>query len=219
MVMMQKTILSWVIFVGMFFCAGLTHAQGQHVYQATYDKTERLILAQWAQANAIKKIPKDQLEAIVDYVYLYSFKHELDPLIVLSMVKVESGFHKGARSRVNAQGLMQVMPRWHRDKLQGRSAYHPKVSIEVGTQVLKDCIDKHKGHMKRAFACYSGGARQYQTKVQTHRREMTRALVLHRFQEEKPLSVAWERAPINTALPVQTVTKPQRVASNTDSRL
>jgi len=68
----------------------------------------------------------------------------LDPLLLLSVMAIESGFNPYAESGVGAQGLMQVMSKVHSDKFQyfgGESAaLDPLANIKVGALVLKDCI-------------------------------------------------------------------------------
>ncbi|CAB3645271.1 transglycosylase SLT domain-containing protein [Paraburkholderia rhynchosiae] len=68
----------------------------------------------------------------------------LDPLLLLSVMAIESGFNPYAESGVGAQGLMQVMSKVHSDKFQyfgGESAaLEPVANIKVGALVLKDCI-------------------------------------------------------------------------------
>lgn len=68
----------------------------------------------------------------------------LDPLLLLSVMAIESGFNPYAESGVGAQGLMQVMSKVHSDKFQyfgGQSAaLQPVANIKVGALVLKDCI-------------------------------------------------------------------------------
>lgn len=68
----------------------------------------------------------------------------LDPLLLLSVMAIESGFNPYAESGVGAQGLMQVMSKVHSDKFQyfggQRAALEPVANIKVGALVLKDCI-------------------------------------------------------------------------------
>lgn len=68
----------------------------------------------------------------------------LDPLLLLAVMAIESGFNPYAESGVGARGLMQVMSKVHSDKFQyfgGQSAaLEPLANIKVGALVLKDCI-------------------------------------------------------------------------------
>lgn len=68
----------------------------------------------------------------------------LDPLLLLAVMAIESGFNPYAESGVGAQGLMQVMAKVHSDKFQyfggTAAALKPMANISVGALVLKDCI-------------------------------------------------------------------------------
>ncbi|MEX3825078.1 transglycosylase SLT domain-containing protein, partial [Paraburkholderia sp. BR14262] len=68
----------------------------------------------------------------------------LDPLLLLAVMAIESGFNPSAESGVGALGLMQVMSKVHSDKFQyfggPRAALDPLANIKVGALVLKDCI-------------------------------------------------------------------------------
>lgn len=68
----------------------------------------------------------------------------LDPLLLLSVMAIESAFNPYAESGVGAQGLMQVMSKVHSDKFDyfggPAAALQPLANIKVGALVLKDCI-------------------------------------------------------------------------------
>jgi hypothetical protein len=68
----------------------------------------------------------------------------LDPLLLLAVMAIESGFNPYAESGVGAQGLMQVMSKVHSDKFSyfggTTAALEPLPNIRVGALVLKDCI-------------------------------------------------------------------------------
>jgi len=80
---------------------------------------------------------------LVGAAYREGERHALDPLLIVAVMAVESGFNPIARSDAGAVGLMQVIPRLHADKLPaagGASVFDPHVNIRLGASVLKDCI-------------------------------------------------------------------------------
>lgn len=137
---------------------------------------EKEAVTRWVMDNAQVDLPASKAAAIVRHAYLYAFHNELDPLLVLSVMRTESGFKERAASSGGARGLMQVIPYWHRDKLKGRSPFNPQVSIEVGSRVLGDCAKKHSSTL-RVLSCYSGGGgKRYYRKVMAQRSSLQRTI-------------------------------------------
>jgi soluble lytic murein transglycosylase len=88
----------------------------------------------------------------------------LDPLFVAAIVRQESGFRPGAKSRVGAVGLMQVMPktaRWGAEKLgiknyKDEQLTEPATNIRIGCWYLSYLFQKFKDPAK-VLAAYNGG--------------------------------------------------------------
>lgn len=159
-------------------------------------------------------VSKSDIARIVKAVFAEAKKHSIDPLLMLSLINTESKFRSWAKNNSGARGLTQVIPRWHRDKIKGRNIMHIETNIEVGAQVLADCLDRNNGYIKKALRCYSGGARNYQAKLMSGRAELQKAEVLYRFQKELPFPAASDShepgkpslvyEPLRSALPPKT---------------
>lgn len=127
----------------------------------------------WVMANAFKPIKLSVATAIVEHVYYEANKFQIDPMLVLGVMRTESGFNPKARSREGALGLLQVLPKYHRKELQGRNAYLPEVSIEVGVSILNDCMAQGKGNILKATNCYVGGNdKHYYKSVTEYRKKL-----------------------------------------------
>ncbi len=96
----------------------------------------------------------------------------VDPLLVIAVIAVESRFNPFSQSVVGAQGLMQVMPRWHQDKLpegaDDLSFFDPVLNVQIGTRILKESISRNGG-LIAGLQQFAGAAddpeRRYATKV------------------------------------------------------
>ena len=101
-----------------------------------------------------------------DLVEQYAAEYDLDPLLVYSFIRTESGFDAGATSSVNARGLMQMTEEtflWLRSKLDiGEEVtfddlYDPAVSIRFGCYYLHLCLVRYNGDVATAAAAYHSG--------------------------------------------------------------
>jgi hypothetical protein len=87
--------------------------------------------------------------------------NDIDPLLIIAIIGIESGFNPMAQSVMGAQGLMQVIPRFHRDKLPPDAAagglLDPVSNVRVGTQVLKEAI-RRQGGLIEGLQHYAGAS-------------------------------------------------------------
>ncbi len=83
-------------------------------------------------------------------------KHNLDPLLVKAVIKVESDFEVEALSRKGAQGLMQLMPQTARD-LKVKDVWDPHHNIEGGVKYLRKMLNKFNNNLSLALAAYNAG--------------------------------------------------------------
>ena len=133
--------------------------------------------ASWIVQSTKNKVPLNKATKIVDAVYGETQGTQIDPVFILGLIRAESHFNHKAANSYGARGLMQVVPRWHRDKLKGQDPFDVYVNVRVGVQVYKDCLTKFKSE-KKALACYSGGAGTHYHKriAQTKTELMSHAL-------------------------------------------
>lgn len=95
-----------------------------------------------------------------------SKRNGMSPELLIAMMQKESSLRPKVQSRYGAQGLMQVVRRWHHDKLHpSESLFDPEVNIRVGADVLEEYLDDAGGSLRTALRKYSGNARGYATKV------------------------------------------------------
>jgi soluble lytic murein transglycosylase-like protein len=86
----------------------------------------------------------------------------IDPLLVLAMIEVESGFDAGAASGAGARGLMQLLPSTLRRELEamgipGANPDDPVVNVRAGIRYLRRCLDAYPGHLELGLMSYNSG--------------------------------------------------------------
>ncbi len=134
-------------------------------------------------------VKRSDIVRIVNAAFIEGKKRNVDPFLIISLMNTESKFRFWAKSGEGARGLMQVIPRWHQDKIKGRDIHHIETNIEVGTKVLADCLDRRKGNIKKALHCYSGGASNYAAKLKAGYIQARTADAIYRFKNHLPLAV------------------------------
>jgi soluble lytic murein transglycosylase-like protein len=108
----------------------------------------------------------------VTAAYRAGSQYNVDPLLILAVMAVESRYNPVAESSVGAKGLMQVMPKFHLDKLAAHGGepalLEPEVNIMVGTRILRE-YQRRLGDTEAALQMYAGAldepTAQYSAKV------------------------------------------------------
>ncbi|HTH44735.1 MAG TPA: transglycosylase SLT domain-containing protein [Oxalicibacterium sp.] len=107
------------------------------------------------------RVANDATNMLVSAAYTTARDINLDPLLILAVMAIESRFNPFAESPVGAQGLMQVMSKVHYDKFEQtggpRSALNPVVNIKVGASILKEYV-KSGGSVEAGLKRYVGAA-------------------------------------------------------------
>jgi soluble lytic murein transglycosylase-like protein len=129
------------------------------------------------------RVAAPAVEPLVGAARAAGEKVGLDPMLIVAVMAIESGFNPIAESPLGAQGLMQVIPRFHQDKIEdgaGRLALlDPLVNIQVGSRVLKESI-RRAGSLEAGLQQYGGavsdGEALYAARVLAEKQRLDAAL-------------------------------------------
>lgn len=110
-----------------------------------------------AKAGAAARIP-DHLsdEDLRPMLTEASSAYDIDPDLLASVVRQESGGHPRAVSRAGAQGLMQLMPGTAAD-VGVADTFAPDENIRGGTSYLNQLLERYHDNLVLALAAYNAG--------------------------------------------------------------
>lgn len=128
------------------------------------------------------RVSIDATRSLVATAYREGHRVGLDPLLIIAVIAVESRFNPIAESHMGAQGLMQVIPRFHSQHLESAgtvSVLDPHANIRLGARVLKDYI-KSGGTEVAGLQRYNGstgdGSNAYAVKVLGEKERLQQAV-------------------------------------------
>jgi soluble lytic murein transglycosylase-like protein len=129
------------------------------------------------------RVAIDATERLVGEAFAAAGSAGIDPLLVLAVMAIESSMNPIAESDFGAKGLMQVVPRFHPEKLASHggeeAALDPRVNIQVGAQILSEYI-RRMGGVEAGLQFYAGaaddGERVYARKVMAEMQRLKEAL-------------------------------------------
>ena len=105
------------------------------------------------------RVAPDAITGFVSAAYRAGGDWKVDPLLILAVMAIESRYNPVAESNMGARGLMQVIPKYHLEKLMehgGEAALlDPQVNIHVGAQILREYLRRF-GETETALQFYAG---------------------------------------------------------------
>jgi soluble lytic murein transglycosylase len=110
------------------------------------------------------RLPERQQRRLALVLMREAERHKLDPLLLVALIRTESGFDAYAKSSVGALGLMQVMPDTGKYLATqagfelGRTSnlYDIETNVELGTAYLAELLRRF-GSLESALVAYNAG--------------------------------------------------------------
>ena len=107
------------------------------------------------------RVSPEAVVPLFEVAQLIGKERSIDPLLIVAIIGIESGFNPFAESTMGAQGLMQVIPRFHQDKLPDgageKALLDPVINIKVGAHVLEEAI-RRRGGLVPGLQQYAGSS-------------------------------------------------------------
>lgn len=134
-------------------------SSGRPHHASASTATQQKWVAYWLAKRY--RVAGDAIHMLVSTSYQVAKELKLDPLLILSVIAIESRFNPLSESPVGAQGLMQVMSNIHKDKFQKHggvaAALNPVANINVGSRILKEYVVQG-GSVEAGLKKYVGAA-------------------------------------------------------------
>ena len=127
-------------------------------------------------------LSQSYLKILFPFEYIHEIKKiekDVDPIIILSLIRQESAFNPQAISRVGARGLMQLMPSTAKSmekKVKNFQLKNPQLNLRLGIRYFKKLLHKYNGNLIYTLAAYNAG----ESRIENWKKKI--------FNSEDPLS-------------------------------
>jgi len=105
------------------------------------------------------RVSDQAIAGFVSLAYQAGAQYAVDPLLILAVMAIESRYNPVAESSMGARGLMQVIPKYHLEKLLDHGGepalLEPAVNINVGAQILREYQRRFRD-LETALQMYGG---------------------------------------------------------------
>ena len=148
------------------------------------------------------RVSQDVAFDLVTVAHTAGRQLQLDPLLIIAVIAIESRFNPIAESSAGAKGLMQIIPKYHGDKLEEfggeQAVFEPEANIHVGARILKEYL-RRTGNLGIALQMYAGALNdsedQYTRKVLGERQRLQQVVSPSRQRSAPPAAVRTASAP------------------------
>ncbi|NOT85998.1 MAG: transglycosylase SLT domain-containing protein [Methylococcaceae bacterium] len=106
-------------------------------------------------STRLASLPKSR-RWLIDMIKSIAQWHDVDPLLALSIVSVESNFQTHAQSNAHAMGLMQLIPATA-ERFNVKDAFDASQNVKGGVRYLRWLLNRYHGKIELVAAAYNAG--------------------------------------------------------------
>jgi hypothetical protein len=142
------------------------HAAARKALQFVGSERDRLPDCMLPTAPVVSETPEDifdpfanlspEKQKIARLVIALAPSYTIDPRLALAVIAVESNFDPNAQSRMNAQGLMQLIPDTA-TRFRVKNVFDTRDNVRGGLAYLRWLLSYYRGEVALAAAAYNAG--------------------------------------------------------------
>lgn len=105
-------------------------------------------------------LPEDMDIKLQEKVFAICKEEGVSFPLVMAIIKNESDFNPDTIGEDGDMGLMQVVPKWHRNRMENldiTDIMEPEQNVRLGVSYLKECLKNHPGNTSLALMAYNMG--------------------------------------------------------------
>ncbi len=134
----------------------------KNLQQKEFILDEEKLKAVFAEVFPEVRIEEKLLNTYIAAVSTWGAEHSIPPLLLLSIIWRESSFDASTVSSANARGPMQVIYKYHTEKLKrigkGEMSLHDiDTGVRIGTEIMREYFDRFDQDIFRTMRAYVGG--------------------------------------------------------------
>lgn len=143
----------------LLFTGNLLHKRGYKLLRTTKYISQRHRVHHPAASCNLSSLSTQnkKLERYKKMISRLAEAYQLDPLLIRSIISVESCYNSNAQSDKGALGLMQIMPTTkhlnNKNKL-----YNPMMNLRIGISYFKSLMNRYANNTILALAAYNAGS-------------------------------------------------------------
>lgn len=127
---------------------------------------KEILLTNYAlSCSNAKRLPSHTRYTMAEVITEQAKLHNIDPLLIIALIQVESNFKDKALSNKGAKGLMQLLPGTasyiHKKNNKGinkiEDLYDMETNIKLGTAYMDYLLKKTNGNVEHALIAYNMG--------------------------------------------------------------